>query len=92
MNELDKVRFQYDMAFDDFKDLPRRVVIYAATWAIFWAEAQKDFKNPSWKKILIFQEMELFLPQKKLNKNFLNLLDPKNLIKLSYTLDKTAIQ
>ena len=36
--------------------------------------------------------MELFLPQKKLNKNFLNLLDPKNLIKLSYTLDKTAIQ
>ena len=35
MNELDKVRFKYDMAFDDFKDLPRRVVICAATWAIF---------------------------------------------------------
>ena len=80
------------MAFDDFKDLPRRVVIYAAILAIFWAEAQKDFKNPSWKRIFIFQKTEQFLPQKKLNKTFLNLLDPKNLIKLSYTLDKIAIQ
>ena len=35
-----------------------------------WPQAQKNKTNLAWKKILIFQEMELSCPKKKLNKIF----------------------
>ena len=43
------------------------VVIYAATWATFSAQARKIQKNPPPKNCLIFQEMAT----KKHNKTFL---------------------
>ena len=40
------------------------VVIYAATWATFKPKLKRDLKNPSSKKILTFQEIELSRPRK----------------------------
>ena len=58
-------------------------LLYFKKWN-FKAQAQKKKKEiaptpppPPQKKILIFQEMELYCtPQKKLNKTFLNFLVP----------------
>ena len=43
-NELDKVCFQHDMAYGDFKDLKRRT----ASYKILWDKAFNIAKNPKY--------------------------------------------
>ena len=63
---------------------------YAATWAAFKPKLEKNKKIYPEKNSYISGN-RTFLPQKKLNKNFLKFLAAKNLIKLFYTLDKTPL-